>query len=114
MLHFLGLGMAFTFGIAPNWYSSMIDVNYPEHRGTMIAVASFIDTIGRAIGAFIGGFLLLIIGITFTIIWTMLVFGIISIGFWIPLFFTAQKDFNSVNEFMKERAQEMGKKKNTN
>ena len=106
----LGLGMAFTFGIAPNWYSSMIDVNYPEHRGTMIAVASFIDTIGRAIGAFIGAFLLLIIGITSTIIWTMLVFGIISIGFWIPLFFTAQKDFNSVNEIMKERAREMEKK----
>ncbi|MFX0025406.1 MAG: MFS transporter [Candidatus Hermodarchaeota archaeon] len=106
----LGLGLAFSFGIGPNWYSAMIDVNYPEHRGTMIAVASFIDTIGRAIGAFIGGFLLLIIGITSTIIWTMLVFGIISIGFWIPLFFTAQKDFDRVNEFMKERAREMEKK----
>ncbi|MFX1492802.1 MAG: MFS transporter [Promethearchaeota archaeon] len=111
---FLGVGMAFTFGIAPNWYSSMIDVNYPEHRGTMIAVASFIDTVGRAIGALIGGFLLLIIGITFTIIWTTLVFGIISIGFWIPLFFTAQKDFDSVNEFMKERALEMEKKEKNN
>ncbi|MFX1586153.1 MAG: MFS transporter [Promethearchaeota archaeon] len=106
----LGLGLAFSFGIGPNWYSAMIDVNYPEHRGTMIAVASFIDTIGRAIGAFMGGFLVLMIGFTSTIIWTMLVFGIISIGFWIPLFFTAQKDFNNVNEIMKERAMEMKKK----
>ena len=106
---FLGLGMAFTFGIAPNWYSSMIDVNYPEQRGTMIAVASFIDTIGRAFGAFIGGFLILNIGFTATIIWTMSVSGIISIGLWIPLFFTAQKDFDTVNEIMKERAREMKK-----
>jgi len=107
----IGLGMAFTFGIAPNWYSAMIDVNFPENRGTMIAIASFIDTIGRAIGALIGGFVVVLTGsFSSTIIWTLLVFGIISIGFWIPLFFTAQKDFNSVNEIMKERAKEMEKK----
>ncbi|MHA2429539.1 MAG: MFS transporter [Promethearchaeota archaeon] len=107
----IGLGMAFTFGIAPNWYSAMIDVNFPENRGTMIAIASFIDTIGRAIGALIGGFVVVLTGsFSSTIIWTMLIFGIISIGFWIPLFFTAQKDFDNVNEIMKERAREMEKK----
>ena len=106
----IGLGMAFTFGIAPNWYSAMIDVNFPENRGTMIAIASFIDTIGRAIGALIGGFVVVLTGsFSSTIIWTMLIFGIISICFWIPLFFTAQKDFNNVNEIMKERAREMEK-----
>ena len=89
----------------------MIDVNFPENRGTMIAIASFIDTIGRAIGAIIGGFVVVLTGsFSSTIIWTMLIFGIISIGFWIPLFFTAQKDFNNVNEIMKERAREMEKK----
>jgi MFS family permease len=102
---FLGVGLAFTMGIGPNWYASMIDVNFPENRGTMVAIASFVDTIGRAIGVIIGGFVFTITGsFSSTIFWSTLIFGLISIGFWLPLFVTAKKDFNNVNEEMKKRA----------
>jgi len=102
---FIGIGLAFTMGISPNWYSSLIDVNFPENRGTMIAVGSFIDTIGRASGAIIGGIMVTETGsFSATIFWSTLIFGLISICFWVPLFFTAEKDFIEINEIMKERA----------
>jgi len=103
---FLGIGLAFTMGIGPNWFASMIDANFPENRGTMVAVALFIDTIGRALGAIIGGFVVTFTGsFSSTIFWSTLVFGLISIGFWLPLFKTAEKDFNDINEEMKQRAE---------
>ena len=102
---FLGVGLAFTMGIGPNWYSSLIDVNFPENRGTMVAVGSFIDSIGRALGAAIGGFVVYFTGsFSFTIFWVFLIAGIFSTCLWIPLFFTAKKDYIEINKAMKDRA----------
>ncbi|MHA1671852.1 MAG: MFS transporter [Promethearchaeota archaeon] len=102
---FLSVGLAFTMGIGPNWYSSLIDVNFPENRGTMVAVGSFIDSLGRALGVVIGGFVVTFTGsFSATIFWSFLIFGIFSTCLWIPLFFTAKKDFNTVNEEMKQRS----------
>ena len=55
MFLFIGLGLAASFGGTPNWYASLIDGNLPEHRGTMISVASLADTVGRSIGVAVGG-----------------------------------------------------------
>ena len=102
----LGLGLAFTMGIGPNWYASIIDVNYPENRGTMIAFGSFVDTIGRALGSIIGGIMISAIGsISGTIFWTTLIFGLISLAFWIPLLFVSRKDMEEVDRIMKERSE---------
>ena len=102
---FIGVGLGFSLGIAPNWYSSLIDGNLPEHRGTMVAMGLFIDTFGRALGAILGG---IVVNITdsfsLTIIWSTLIFGIISTCFWIPLFYTSKKDYIYINEIMKERS----------
>ncbi len=107
---FLGVGLAFTMGIGPNWYSSLIDVNFPENRGTMVAVGSFIDSIGRALGAVIGGFMVTLTGsFSATIFWSFLIFGIFSTCLWIPLFFTAKKDYLQINEEMKIRASSLSK-----
>jgi MFS family permease len=97
-------------GIGPNWYSSLIDVNFPENRGTMVAVGSFIDSIGRALGAVIGGFVVTFTGsFSATIFWSFLIFGIFSTCLWIPLFFTAKKDYLQINEEMKIRASSLSK-----
>jgi len=107
---FLGVGLAFTMGIGPNYYSSLIDVNFPENRGTMVAVGAFIDSIGRALGAVIGGFVVTFTGsFSATIFWTFLIFGIFSTCLWIPLFFTAKKDYLEINEEMKNRASSLSK-----
>jgi MFS family permease len=108
---FLGVGLAFTMGIGPNWYSSLIDVNFPENRGTMVAVGSFIDSIGRALGAIIGGFVVTLTGsFSATIFWSFLIFGIFSTCLWVPLFFTAKKDYVEINDAMKKRASTLIKK----
>ena len=104
----LGIGLAFSLAIGPNWYSSLIDVNLPENRGTMIAVASFIDTIGRSLGAFIGAMVILQTdSVAATIFWTSLIAGIASTCLWIPLFLTCDKDFYEVADILKKRAEEM-------
>ena len=108
---FLGLGIAFEMGIGPNWYSSVIDVNYPENRGSMIAIASFVDAIGRAIGAVIGGIVVTTTGsFSATIFWSTLIFGSISTVFWIPLFYTSKKDLLDVRNVLKKRATKMQSK----
>ncbi len=107
---FLGVGLAFTMGIGPNWFSSMIDVNFPENRGTMVAVGLFIDSIGKALGVVIGGFVVTLTGsFSATIFWVFLISGIFSTCLWIPLFFTAKKDYLEINEAMKNRASSLSK-----
>ncbi len=107
---FLGVGLALTMGIGPNWYSSLIDVNFPESRGTMVAVGAFIDSIGRALGVVIGGFMIELTGsVSATIFWVFLISGIFSTCLWIPLFFTAKKDYLEINEEMKIRASSLRK-----
>ncbi len=104
----LGLGIAFEMGIGPNWYSSVIDVNYPENRGSMIAIASFIDAIGRALGAIIGGLVFTDTeSFSVAFFWSTLIFGSISTIFWIPLFYTSKKDLMDVQKVLKERAMKM-------
>jgi MFS family permease len=107
---FLGVGLAFTMGIGPNWYSSLIDVNFPENRGTMVAVGAFIDSIGRALGVVIGGIMIELTGsVSATIFWVFLISGIFSTCLWVPLFFTAKKDYLEINEAMKIRASSLSK-----
>jgi MFS family permease len=103
-----GIGLAFTMGIGPNWYSSLVDINLPENRGTMIAIGTFIDSIGRALGAIIGGIsITLTNSISMTLFWATLIFGIISICFWVPLFYTSKKDFIEINNLLKDRAESL-------
>jgi MFS family permease len=107
---FLGVGLAFTMGIGPNWYSSLVDVNFPENRGTMVAVGTFIDSIGRALGAAIGGYVLFVTdSLSTTIFWIFLIAGIFSTCLWIPLFYTAKKDYRDINKAMEERASSLSK-----
>nr|MDO8115603.1 hypothetical protein [Candidatus Sigynarchaeota archaeon] len=37
-----------------SWYATVVDVNLPEHRATVLATANFFDIIGRSIGPVIG------------------------------------------------------------
>lgn len=115
MALFLALGFAGSNGIAPNWYSSLIDVNLPEHRGTMIATASFLDAIGRAFGAWVGGVLVQHFTDTgradnafgLTLVWMTLVFGLLSTMLWIPIYHYCNKDFAEVDAILRKRAEEM-------
>lgn len=117
MMIFLGFGLAGSFGGTPNWYASMIDVNLPEQRGTMIAIASLSDTIGRSVGSIAGGFFLdyfMNQGISSAPIGLMLItvqaiFGGLSILMTFPALFTAPKDLSEVHKILQQRAEDLSK-----
>ena len=113
----VGIGVALMLPIGAVHYASMIDVNYPEHRSTMIASAAFIDAFGRAIGAWAG----LAIAdyynnqihsptpISDAILFSILTFGVGSALMWLPIYKYAQKDIASVNETLKRSKAQMEK-----
>ncbi|MHA1733174.1 MAG: MFS transporter [Promethearchaeota archaeon] len=115
MAAFIALGFAGSNGIAPNWYSSLIDVNLPEHRGTMIATASFLDALGRAFGAWVGGTLIQHFtdtgrggyAIGLTLIWMTTIFGALSCLLWVPIYKYCNRDFKEVHEILAQRAEEL-------
>jgi len=102
----LAIGLTFTFGIGPNWYGTLIDVNLPENRGTMIATATFLDQIGRAIGTMVGGYL----AATFSLlvaIQSSTFFMLLSIFPWIPVLFYIKHDLNEIDSILTDRAKEL-------
>ncbi|MCP4760526.1 MAG: MFS transporter [archaeon] len=110
----LGLGMAINSGGTSNWYACMLDVNLPEHRGTMISVASFADTVGRAIGAIAGGFFIEMFGgmgvvapIALMLLVVNLIFGTLAALFGLPAIKSSEKDLNEVNLILEQRAKEL-------
>ncbi|MBD3353079.1 MAG: MFS transporter, partial [Candidatus Lokiarchaeota archaeon] len=115
----LGLGLGIEFGVGPAWFASMIDVNLPEHRGSMIAAASFMDSIGRGIGAWLGSAIIdffkdelgSIKPVSDTMIFCTLTFGILSGVLWLPILKYAKHDFKEVHDILEERAKNLEKMK---
>jgi MFS family permease len=109
MFILVGLGLAGSFGGTPNWYASLIDGNLPEHRGTMIAVASLMDTIGRSTGAIVGGYFLGVFqgDIGMMLVITNVIFGLMAAGMTIPILITGKKEFPEVEAILEQRAKEL-------
>jgi len=115
----LGLGLGIEFGVGPAWFASMIDVNLPENRGSMIAAASFMDAIGRGLGAWWGALIIdwfkgplgSIKPVSDTIAFTTLTFGVISALLWLPILKYAKKDFKEVHDIIEQRAKNLEKLK---
>lgn len=80
MFIFLIIGLFANGAVNGNWYATVVDLNLPEHRGTVLSSANFFDIFGRALGPLIGA----IIADAFGFVWGMA----ISIIFWIfiPIF----------------------------
>ena len=74
------IGMFANGAVNGNWYATVVDINLPEHRGTVLAASNFFDIIGRAIGPIIGALFRDVFGAVFGMM--------ISLAFWvlIPLF----------------------------
>ncbi|MHA1746785.1 MAG: MFS transporter [Promethearchaeota archaeon] len=104
----LSLGLLIDGGIYPNWLSSITDVNLPEHRSTMISLGNFFDACGRALGAFIGGYLIDHFNYPFAMTFASL-FTILSFVWWIPSLKTYKKDYDDVQRVIQERAEALAK-----
>jgi MFS family permease len=80
MLVLFMIGIFMNGAVNGNWYATVVDLNLPEHRGTVLATANFFDIIGKSIGPVVGAIFADTLGFVFGMM--------ISIFFWIliPLF----------------------------
>lgn len=95
-------------GVNPNWYSSLTDINLPEHRATMIALASIMDLIGQAVGPLVAAYCATIWGLE-TAMWAVLVFWALNIFLWLPVIAHIRNDLANVHSVLSERAAELKK-----
>jgi len=98
--------MAINQGVGPNWDSTLTDVNLPEHRSTMIGIATFMDLIGRTIGPLLAGFF----AATFSLqgaMWAAVGFWILNVVLWLPVFAHIKGDLKKTHETLEERAKAM-------
>ncbi|MHA1341627.1 MAG: MFS transporter [Promethearchaeota archaeon] len=108
LIAMITIAMFINQGVGPNWYSSLTDINLPEHRGTMISFASFMDLIGRSLGPLIASYIATIWGISAGM-WSSIIFWFINVAFWIPVFFTIKGDLDNIHLTLEKRAEEMKK-----
>ncbi len=93
-------------GVNPNWYSSLADINLPEHRATMVSLASVMDMIGNALGPLIASYVATLWGLK-TAMWSVLVFWAVNIFFWFPVLAYIRQDLSRVHAVLAARAAEM-------
>lgn len=99
----ISLGMFINQGVGPNWMSSVVEVNLPEHRATMIALANFADLLGNALGPLIGSYISTFFSIQ-TAMWSMLIFWALNVLLWIPVLTNIRADLATMHERLEERA----------
>jgi len=57
MIILVTTGIFLVGGVYGPWYATVVDLNLPEHRGTVLSLANFFETIGKSIGPLIGSIL---------------------------------------------------------
>ncbi|MHA1819543.1 MAG: MFS transporter, partial [Promethearchaeota archaeon] len=104
-ISFLCFGIFFFIDswIGPNWYATIIDVNLPEHRGTMLSLANLVDAIGAGIGPLLGGTLYLYLHMYQRVFMMASLINIFGFLFWIPMYLNVRKDLKDVQDTLIER-----------
>ncbi|MHA1785161.1 MAG: MFS transporter [Candidatus Helarchaeota archaeon] len=98
----IGIGLFWEQGIGSNWYATIMDLNFPENRGTMIALATLVDTFGRGIGGLIGGY------IPYSMwFWTILIIQLLNMVLWLPVLKYISPDIKKIKSLMDERAKQL-------
>ncbi|MHA1150844.1 MAG: MFS transporter [Promethearchaeota archaeon] len=106
MLLLLIIGLFINGAVNGSWYATVVDINLPEHRGTVLATANFFDILGRAIGPLLGAFIAdsygLQAGITISIIfWALLPL------FWIPVLKNVIPEMEQTEYIFEQRIAQM-------
>lgn len=103
MIIIVFITMLINQGVGPNWYSSVLDVNLPEHRATMISIASFADLFGKAVGPLLGGIIYEFISGRAAMI-AVAIFWVANSVFWIPVYKNIENDIEKIDRILKDRA----------
>lgn len=112
---FILLVVIFIFapGIRPIWQSAITEVNLPEHRTTSYQIATFVDQLGMALGAFVAGYLIVWFapnGYAAAFIFSALM-GLVNIFTWVLALRYYRDDKFEIANILNQRAKELKKKK---
>ena len=108
MLIFLMIGLFANGAVNGNWYATVVDLNLPEHRGTVLASANFFDIFGRAIGPLIGA----IIADNYGFLWGIaisILFWICIPFFWIVVIRNCVSEIEATDAIFSERIKSLKK-----
>ncbi len=101
-------GMFFNGLVGGNWYATLIDVNLPEHRGTMVATAKFFDLFGNALGPLIGSWFDTTFGSEVGMLSSVIFWAVLPL-FWIGVLKNVEKDIAFVKNTLKERGEQIAR-----
>jgi len=96
------IGMFANGAVNGNWYATVVDLNLPENRGTVLATSNFFDIIGRAIGPLIGTIIADIFGFAIGMMISIF-FWIFIPFFWIPVLKNVVREIESTEKEFDER-----------
>ncbi len=89
-------------GVNPNWYGTLTDINLPEHRATMISLASVKDQAANALGPLVGSYFATLWGLKSAMA-SVLVFWVLNILFWAPVLRHVRGDIGRTHALLAER-----------
>ena len=93
-------------GVNPNWYGALADINLPEHRATMISLASVMDMVGNALGPLLASYVATLWGLR-AAMGTVLAFWAANVLFWLPVLVRIRADVDRVHGVLSDRAADM-------
>ncbi|MBN1272369.1 MAG: MFS transporter [Candidatus Aminicenantes bacterium] len=106
VIFFIAVAVFINQGVHPNWYSCLADINLPEHRGTIVSLASVMDMAGSALGPLIASYIASRWGIQ-AAMRSVLFFWILNIFLWLPVIYHIRGDLDRSVKIIKGRAVEM-------
>lgn len=110
---FIGAILAAMFinqGVNPNWYSTLAEVNLPEHRATMVAMGSLKDMVGSALGPLAASLAAGAWGLR-TAMASSLVFWAANVILWLPLLRTVPRDIARQHSLLVERGRALERRR---
>jgi MFS family permease len=109
MLILFMIGIFANGAVNGNWYATVVDLNLPEHRGTILATSNFFDIIGRSIGPILGAVIADTLGFVYGMMISILFWILIPL-FWIPVLKNLIPEMEEAEKIFSERIVSLSKK----
>ena len=93
-----------------SWYATVVDINLPEHRGTVLSTANFFDIVGRSVGPLLGTIIMEQFNVQMGMVVSIL-FWVALPFFWIPVLKNIVADMDATQRIFNERIEGLKNKR---
>jgi len=109
MIVLMSIGLFINGATNGSWYATVVDINLPEHRGTVLATANFFDILGRAIGPLLGAIIADAYGLMAGMMISIIFWAFLPL-FWIPVLKNVIPEMEKTEKIFNERLNSIKKK----